>query len=1401
MTQYYAPAGGQAAANTIVSGVQAGPRAAELSSGHVVVWEDRSASPDDSSFAIRGQLFDTAGNKSGAEFLVNTVTAGNQTAPSVAALTTGGFVVAWTGTDSSGTGVKAQLFTAAGAKSGSEFQVNSGTSENQMGAQAVSVPGLGFAIVWLDYSGTGNAIRGQYYRTDGTAYGSQFTVSSSATEVHSDLAVAAVGDGNSRIAVSWTQANGDSSGSAAMARVIRADGTAVGGAFALGQATAGDQRDSALALHAPSKGFVAVYVDEGEGGAVKLRRFSPEGVALGGDLRLTAAGERGDSPSIIAFASGMLAVSWIDGGGNQRVQMVNPTGDALGEGLVLGASAERAALVALGSESFLAAWSDGDIQTRAFAPAGPAVSDIAISDTLLSEAIPANLAVAQLATSGIGGSSGFTYSLVSDSTGGAFLLQGDRLVLADPSRIDFETAPTVEVTVRATDSQGLDREETYVLAVSDAPEAAPGWTVSAPFAPNDAAWGPTIPKLASLASGGFVMVYFDSRFSSATSGESPVRGRLYSASGEAVGGEIKVPITQDGNQHPVDVTGLAGGGFAVMFSDYREGTGNTGAQLRVQLFDSHGTAVSGQIKVATTSAGGQSGTLAALPNGGFVVTFANGWSGSVPTVSNVKAQIFDSTGNKVGGEMVVPSNSGWPQADPAVAVLADGGFLIAWTDRSNASIDAQRFDAAGARVGASFRVSSSGQLHYDPSVAGLAGGGFVVTWNHGSGFGVPTPNPWDVIGQVFDAAGNKIGGEFLVNADPAGGERFGVVVALLDGGFLVTWNEFPSSGDNYFGGVTRGQRFDASGQKVGGEFALDEGFSSGQFYTAAAALPWGGVVIAHAESGPTTPGASLNVEARLLSPGTFVAADDQLRITESGGWIGNLLHDNGGGADSAPQGGKLIVSALNGSSDAVGKTITLPSGALLKLNSDGTFDYDPNHAFDALAAHDSGGSNAMGHDSFTYAIGGGNTATVDVTVFGEYSDPHIVLGTSGADNLTGSGLADRLRLDSGGDDVAFAGAGQDGVFFGAALTSADQADGGADRDQLTIQGDYKTVALTLGAGIVNFESFTLLSGTDTRYGDSGTHSYSYDITSRDENIAAGQLLVVDGAQLKAGEDFTFDGSAETDGAFRLWGGFGVEDLTGGALSDQFYFSFGRFGADDKVDGGASRDQLGLRGDYSIVFGADQVTSIESMVLLSGRGVSDDTDYDYDLRTHDLNLAQGVQMTVDGGQLGAAEELVFDGSAELDGTFRIFGGAGADSLTGGAGSDMLLGAAGKDYLKGGGGADVYSYRGASDSTSTGYDTIDGFEFGSDTLDLPGDHDDCGRIGGALSLASFDSDMAAAMAGLSAGHASFLEVTAGDLAGHLFLVVDQNGIAGYQAGEDFVIEFVNSIVPAAIPDFIV
>ena len=99
---------------------------------------------------------------------------------------------------------------------------------------------------------------------------------------------------------------------------------------------------------------------------------------------------------------------------------------------------------------------------------------------------------------------------------------------------------------------------------------------------------------------------------------------------------------------------------------------------------------------------------------------------------------------------------------------------------------------------------------------------------------------------------------------------------------------------------------------------------------------------------------------------------------------------------------------------------------------------------------------------------------------------------------------------------------------------------------------------------------------------------------------------------------------------------------------------------------------------------------------------------------------------------------------------------------------------------------YVYTGAADSTGTTFDTLVDFDPAEDVIDLPGsvtglaasvDH-------GALSLASFNADLAAALGGLGASQAGFFAPDAGDFAGKIFLVVDANGVAGYQAGEDYV-----------------
>ncbi|MDH5470240.1 MAG: Ig-like domain-containing protein, partial [Gammaproteobacteria bacterium] len=93
-------------------------------------------------------------------------------------------------------------------------------------------------------------------------------------------------------------------------------------------------------------------------------------------------------------------------------------------------------------------------------------------------------------------------------------------------------------------------------------------------------------------------------------------------------------------------------------------------------------------------------------------------------------------------------------------------------------------------------------------------------------------------------------------------------------------------------------------------------------------------------------------------------------------------------------GSALTVTEVEGNTANVGNQITLASGALLTVNADGSYSYDPNGQFDYLGAGDST------TDSFTYTvaddIGQTDTATVTITINGINDAPVL----TGANDLT-----------------------------------------------------------------------------------------------------------------------------------------------------------------------------------------------------------------------------------------------------------------------------------------------------------------------------------------------------------------------------------------------------------------
>ncbi len=127
------------------------------------------------------------------------------------------------------------------------------------------------------------------------------------------------------------------------------------------------------------------------------------------------------------------------------------------------------------------------------------------------------------------------------------------------------------------------------------------------------------------------------------------------------------------------------------------------------------------------------------------------------------------------------------------------------------------------------------------------------------------------------------------------------------------------------------------------------------------------------------------------------AQDDAFTTDEDNAVMGDVLVDNGNGPDTDPDGDPLTVNAVNGDEANVDQQITLASGALLTVNSDGTFTYDPNGQFDYLAVGEST------TDTFTYSVTDGSF----VQSAGEF-EPLVliasVLASQGGDGSIGFAL-------------------------------------------------------------------------------------------------------------------------------------------------------------------------------------------------------------------------------------------------------------------------------------------------------------------------------------------------------------------------------------------------------------
>lgn len=346
-----------------------------------------------------------------------------------------------------------------------------------------------------------------------------------------------------------------------------------------------------------------------------------------------------------------------------------------------------------------------------------------------------------------------------------------------------------------------------------------------------------------------------------------------------------------------------------------------------------------------------------------------------------------------------------------------------------------------------------------------------------------------------------------------------------------------------------------------------------------------------------------------------VARDDVHSASHGRTITGNVLNDNGNGADSDPDGDPLAVTAAS---------LTTSNGGLVSLNADGSFSYVPNPAF-------------VGADSFTYVLsdgqGGSDTATVTLNM----TNAAPYAATDWFTALFGKGVSGNVLANNGTGP-----------------------DSDADGDALSITAGMISTARG-GSVTLNVDGSFSFKPAEAFY---GTDSFTYTVNDGFGGTATGIALINTAAPAgsiycSTGDDirdgtlgrdviFGLDGDDllnGLDGVDTLAGGNGKDTLSGGAGADSLYGQAGK----DLLQGGLGVEYLsgGLDGDDlygneaadTLVGGSGADTlfgggGLDCFVFAAADGVSQDKVMDF---------ARGEKLAVYASDYGLAAGALPDAS--------------------------------------------------------------------------------------------------------------------------------------------------------------
>lgn len=275
----------------------------------------------------------TGTNFTGSDITVSTYTNGFRINPAVAVLGNGNVAVVWScyGQDGFLQGVFGQILTSAGVKVGTEFQINQFALNNQRTPAIAALAGGGFVVAWISELQRGLSTVDVYARlfdVSGTATGSEFPVNTVTTNICANPSVAGSPDGG--FAIAWSQRELASANTAAsqfnmsavaagsfnswdvFARTYHANGSAKSSPVRLNTLTYGDQY--APKLSAFGKTYLAAWLglgQDGSGEGIYGQFFTDAGGLAGVEFQVNTGNvTRQFNPVVSSDAANRFLVVW-----------------------------------------------------------------------------------------------------------------------------------------------------------------------------------------------------------------------------------------------------------------------------------------------------------------------------------------------------------------------------------------------------------------------------------------------------------------------------------------------------------------------------------------------------------------------------------------------------------------------------------------------------------------------------------------------------------------------------------------------------------------------------------------------------------------------------------------------------------------------------------------------------------------------------------------------------------------------------------------------------------------------------------------------------------------------------------------------------------------------------------